>query len=31
MMVLGSSTVNEPQLVQQLIELNQVSMENFNY
>ena len=30
-MVLESSTVNEPQLVQQLIELNQVSMENFNY
>ena len=31
MMVLESSTVNEPQLVQQLIELNQVSMENCNY
>ena len=31
MMVLESSTVNEPQLVQQLIELNQVSMESFNY
>ena len=28
MMVLESSTVNEPQLVQQLIELNQVSMES---
>ena len=30
-MVLESSTVNEPQLVQHLIELNQVRMENFNY
>ena len=30
-MVLESSTVNEPQLVQHLIELNQVSMESFNY
>ena len=30
-MVLQSSTVNEPQLVQHLIELNQVRMENFNY
>ena len=30
-MVLESSAVNEPQLVQQLIELNQVRVENFNY
>ena len=30
-MVLESSTVNEPQLVQEVIKLNQVTMENFKY